>query len=318
MQLKHFLLSALLLPAALFTQAQTPDTARLVVHYQFTHIRDTTDKEHPYTENMMLLAGNRASVYKSYDRIKRMAQVQADVSNQINNSAGSAGGPQNFTIRSSGPVGSRAEYFYFFPERKSYRREQLINNYILDQPFETPQWKISTDTLTIGGLHCQKATTRFKGRDYLAWFCADLPFHTGPWKLVGLPGLVVQAASTKGDVVFKFDGIEEASKLVASQPKPPAAPGGQTRMIMIGGLDDKQPADVIALPENGLKVTEKDFTRLMEMRDKDPQGFLQAQMAGAGITPPSGGGQMSFKIQTPPAGIKKPVINNPLELPNGK
>jgi GLPGLI family protein len=64
-------------------------------------------------------------------------------------------------------------------------------------------WKISSDTATFGGLHCQKATGHFKGRDYTAWFCPDLPVHTGPWKLNGLPGVIVDAHDAKNEVVFQ-------------------------------------------------------------------------------------------------------------------
>ena len=35
------------------TEAQKPDTARVLVHYKFTHVRDTADRAHPYTENMV-------------------------------------------------------------------------------------------------------------------------------------------------------------------------------------------------------------------------------------------------------------------------
>lgn len=45
-------------------KAQTPDSAKVMVHYKFTHVRDTTDKEHPYTEGMILMVGQTASVYR--------------------------------------------------------------------------------------------------------------------------------------------------------------------------------------------------------------------------------------------------------------
>ena len=53
-----------------------PDTARVLVHYKFTHVRDTTDRAHPYTENMVLYVGKSAGAYRSYDGIVYKAQFK--------------------------------------------------------------------------------------------------------------------------------------------------------------------------------------------------------------------------------------------------
>lgn len=46
------------------------------------------------------------------------------------------------------------------------------------------------------------------------WYTLDLPYNDGPWKLSGLPGLIMKADDTKGDYSFtaisitKGDGRE--------------------------------------------------------------------------------------------------------------
>ena len=91
-----------------------------------------------------------------------------------------------------------------------------MDDYLIQGSLPAIDWTISSDTATFGGLHCQKATSHFKGRDYIVWFCPDLPVHAGPWKLNGLPGVIVDAHDTKNEVVFTFDGVE---KTVPSPPK---------------------------------------------------------------------------------------------------
>lgn len=69
-------------------------------------------------------------------------------------------------------------------------------------------WQLTTDTLTILGYLCQKATTTFRGRTYEAWFAPEIPINDGPWKLYGLPGLILKASSEDNIFSFKAIGLE--------------------------------------------------------------------------------------------------------------
>ena len=69
-------------------------------------------------------------------------------------------------------------------------------------PFQ--DWELTRDTLTVLGYLCQKATTFFRGRNYEAWFTPEIPVKDGPWKLYGLPGLILKAASDDNFFVFAF------------------------------------------------------------------------------------------------------------------
>ncbi|MBD8083205.1 GLPGLI family protein [Chryseobacterium caseinilyticum] len=54
------------------------------------------------------------------------------------------------------------------------------------------KWNILPVTAKIENYNCQKATTKFGGRTWEAWFSKDLPFPDGPYKFHGLPGLIVK------------------------------------------------------------------------------------------------------------------------------
>lgn len=58
------------------------------------------------------------------------------------------------------------------------------------------EWSISDETEEICGYSCQKAICHWRGRDYVAWFAADIPVSAGPWKLGGLPGLIMKIADS--------------------------------------------------------------------------------------------------------------------------
>lgn len=300
-------------------QAQGPEMAKAIVHYKFSHLRDTTQKDKPYTENMVLFLGPSSSAYKSYDRKLQDAMMKKQIEQQLAEQKGS--GNVNIKVSGSRPT-TRVEYYQFAAKGQLVRKENLITPYLIEEPMPAISWKISADTATFGTLLCQKATGHFKGRDYTAWFCPDLPFHTGPWKLNGLPGLIVEAYDTNKEVVFKFDGMEQVTAsdkpVVAAEP----APGQGGTMIRIGGPDDNTDPNLIALPANAVKTTEKEFDRLQAAMRKDPQAFMAAMGGGNAAMRPGGqgpgaGGDRQIRSVVVNGGTPD-VINNPIELPEKK
>ncbi|MBD1364990.1 GLPGLI family protein [Mucilaginibacter sp. ZT4R22] len=300
-------------------KAQSPEMAKATVRYKFSHIRDTTARDKPYTENMILFLGQSSSAYKSYDRKLQDALMKKQIEAQMAEQKGS--GNVNIKVTGGKPT-TRVEYYQFAATNKLVRKENLITPYLIEEPMPAIAWKVSADTASFGTLLCQKATGHFKGRDYTAWFCPDLPFRAGPWKLNGLPGLIVEAYDTNREVEFKFDGMEQVvpsdKPVEAAEPTP--APG--TSVVRFGGPDDNADPNLIALPANAVKTSEKEFNKLQEAMRKDPQAFMAAMGGGGGaIRPATGGGPGGGDRMVRSVVVNNgspAVINNPLELPEKK
>ena len=324
---------------------QQPDTAQVLVHYKFSHVRDTNNRAHPYTENMVLLVGKHGGVYRSYDFQLSVAQDKKKMQEAM---AGSADGNVRFNRRITG---SGTEYYQYPNDGKMLRKERMFGSFLITGSLPVINWQISGDTATFGGLHCQKATAHFKGRDYTAWFCPDLPLHIGPWELNGLPGVIVEAFDATGDVRFMFEGVEKAVVLAGRDDQAGGGqgaggqaagqgPGGQGAPPPLPGMDDlNTDPDIIKVPDNATKTTDKEFAKLQAAFRKDPNAFVQSMMAaqaggpgGGGGMPggggpgggmPGGGGMAGGKGSGPGGSGPKinikagpaPVINNPIELP---
>jgi len=285
-------------------KAQKPDTARLLVHYKFTWVRDTANRAHPYTENMVLYVGQSAGAYRSYDGVVYKAQFKKAYAE-----AAAASPDGNVRINRMG-VGTPVEYYQFPNGQKLFTKDRvLVNSYLIEGPMPVIDWKTSGDTATFGGLHCQKATCHFKGRDYIAWFCPDLPVHIGPWKLNGLPGVIVDARDVKNEVVFQFDGVEKAIPAQKSQ----IAVDEKDMPPVLRDLDDDM--NLIGPPPGMIKTTQKEFDKLQESMRKDPQAFAEALMAGNRASGDASMDHIMIKAGPGPMG---PVINNPIELPEKK
>ena len=66
------------------------------------------------------------------------------------------------------------------------------------------KWKLSNETQNFEGYKLQKATTKFAGRDWTAWFSKDVNISEGPYKFRGLPGLIFILEDNQKDFVYKL------------------------------------------------------------------------------------------------------------------
>ena len=75
------------------------------------------------------------------------------------------------------------------------------------------QWNIiDKDTMTVCGYPCKKATASYAGRTWTVWFSEELPITCGPWKLSGLPGLILSASDTENYFKFYCVGMEQTKR----------------------------------------------------------------------------------------------------------
>ena len=83
-----------------------------------------------------------------------------------------------------------------YPEGETTVREVIFpRKFEGYEPTQKLAWKLSTDTLHISGYLCSRAETTFRGIRWEVWYTEEIPSSAGPWRLHGLPGLIVKATS---------------------------------------------------------------------------------------------------------------------------
>lgn len=82
------------------------------------------------------------------------------------------------------------------------------NKFLVFDSYNKPDWLIDNETKTIGGYSCVKATTTFRGVQWVVWFAPEIPLPYGPWKLYGLPGLILEATEGQKPARWTVDKIE--------------------------------------------------------------------------------------------------------------
>jgi GLPGLI family protein len=93
-------------------------------------------------------------------------------------------------------------------ENKIYIETKIgLKTYKIENTLQEIKWTVFPEMKKIGNYECQKASSYFGGRNYEVWFTKELPFQDGPWKLHGLPGLILEAYDTNKEICFYFKEI---------------------------------------------------------------------------------------------------------------
>jgi len=88
---------------------------------------------------------------------------------------------------------------YRSSDNNEYLDRESIFKVVIRGELEKPKWTILSDsTKQIENYTCQMAKGFVRGRNYTVWFTPDIPVLAGPWKLWGLPGLIMSAQSDDG------------------------------------------------------------------------------------------------------------------------
>ena len=83
-----------------------------------------------------------------------------------------------------------------------------LQDYCYVDSLHTQTRTMGDSTREVLGYTCQQATADFRGRRWTAWFATDIPISDGPWKLGGLPGLILEAYDEGQQHVFTAVGLE--------------------------------------------------------------------------------------------------------------
>ncbi|MFP9116451.1 GLPGLI family protein [Flavobacterium sp. RNTU_13] len=150
--------------------------------------------------------------------------------------------------------------------------ELMVSNEVLvEDIYPDLRWTITEEQKVIADYTCVKATVSYRGRDWTAWFTPEIPLAVGPWKLHGLPGLILEAYDATGECTYKAINIafkdnsilhSDFTKLVKTKNKKPIT----YRQF----LEDRREA-----LENITKKTDMDSPNVMSADVKIPRFGLE-------------------------------------------
>jgi GLPGLI family protein len=114
---------------------------------------------------------------------------------------------------------SSKENIFFYKDFESntitYKDYIFSKSFVIKENIPKINWQIYKEEKIIANTYlCQKAIGKFRGRLYTAWFTQQIPISNGPWKLGGLPGLILEAYDEDREVIFDFVSFKKSKNVV--------------------------------------------------------------------------------------------------------
>ncbi len=184
---------------------QVLDTAKIRVWYDVSYKQ--RDDEKALTLNKEILdIGDKYSCYFNYE-----AEYYAAYIDSIKKANPDIEDYSSITSDDNTPKNGRGFRIYksLLSDSLIYTDKLFSFGFQYSQRAFDQKWKLEDGDTTICNMHCNKASLELHGRKWIAWYTLEIPISDGPWKLCGLPGLIVQAEEESGIFSFRLDGIEK-------------------------------------------------------------------------------------------------------------
>lgn len=188
-------------------QSSVPETETLAAEtmefvYDYRFCVDTTGmlEDNYVSDNMLLqIESDGMSKFSSYKNLTVDSILMRSSQEQIVEAAmdGKLSNGEFMTIYKNYPAG-----------RLTHTEKICQDWFRYEEDMPQLDWEFTDSTTTVLGYECQGARCKFRGREWTVFFTEEIPLMDGPWKLHGLPGLIMTATDKDGHYTFECIGIK--------------------------------------------------------------------------------------------------------------
>lgn len=188
-------------------QASVPETETLAPEdmefvYNYRCCVDTTGslEDNISSDNMLLQIGpNGLSKFSSYKNLTVDSILMRSTQEQIADAA----------IEGKLSTGEFMTIYKNYPAGRLTHTEKICQDWFrYEEEMPSLDWELTDSVATVLGYECQSARCKFRGREWTVFYTEDIPLTDGPWKLYGLPGLIMKASDADGHYTFECIGIK--------------------------------------------------------------------------------------------------------------
>lgn len=182
------------------TETIAPETMEFVYDYKWCN--DTTGQlKDNYTADQMLLqiGPDGLSKFSSYKNLTVDSLLMKITPEQVAEAA----------MDGKLSTGEFMTIFKNYPHGKLTHTEKICMDWFrYEEEMLELEWELTDSVTNVLGYECHSAVCNFRGREWTAFYTEDIPLMEGPWKLHGLPGLIMKASDKEGHYLFECIGIK--------------------------------------------------------------------------------------------------------------
>lgn len=188
-------------------QASVPETETLAPEkmefvYDYRCCIDTTGllKDNISGDNMLLQIGpDGLSKFSSYKNLTVDSILMRSSQEQIADAA----------MEGKLSTGEFMTIYKNYPAGRLTHTEKICQDWFrYEEEMPSFNWELTDSIATVLGYECRSARCKFRGREWTVFYTEDIPLTDGPWKLHGLPGLIMKASDAAGHYTFECIGIK--------------------------------------------------------------------------------------------------------------
>ena len=161
-----------------------------IYEYTVTSL-DKNKEQYKDIGSCMLQIGNRTGKFYDYSSYQTDSVIQTDCTDKIIESYKLREQRNAFffdqTIYQNFPKGKMSVYSVITPNFYTYEEDRNLIKWTMDEGEDS-----------ICGYKCLCAHGDYGGRTWIVKYAPEIPSPNGPWKLTGLPGLILDARDSEG------------------------------------------------------------------------------------------------------------------------
>lgn len=241
---------------------QIIDKAFLECQYNYSFLSDISKQNKRTEDRMILQIGKNQSKYFSYTNLLVDSIMKSTLSIE----------EKLLKIKKFKRTVTSKIYKNLKKNKLSFLDKIFMTDYKCTEDIPDFKWKILDEYSKILGYECQKATCKFRGREYTAWFTKNLPINNGPWKFHGLPGLIMKVVDSENHFQFTIVGIRKLNNTPITFPKKQYLNTSMKKFQTVKTKFNQNPIAFIkgVVGSNvQIKVTNKDGSKLKKINGKD-------------------------------------------------
>jgi len=176
------------------------DTARIKIVYERIMVLYTLCPNKRFKNDILsLFAGDRASAFYSEEN-------RTDLEMQDNPEYLLRSFKDPELSKNLAGLENEAIFREYDKNLQTVHQRYDLSNWQLNEDIEKPQWEIQDSIINILGYDCVMASSQYRGRRWTAFFSPEIAIPEGPWKLIGLPGIILKAYDNKKE--YCYDAVE--------------------------------------------------------------------------------------------------------------